>query len=237
MITIWAYFSSRFSSVQVIDLDRLSALAHPGGLRILVLTLDVIKSCMLGYLDVVSLDASWWMLMDILCLMSIYHVMKSCTGFVAMLEVMECCRMLVAGSFDVQFFDILWMYVLYCIVPSLLCVFVPICAACFPFSPTQSWKLPVGEAVLKLADGRDATMLYRSTHALASWRNMLCMVRNVRMLKVNTHTHKLRLGFSLQKVVELSVFGFRIFKHILWKGPQHVQTYLGCGYLHPRRLT
>lgn len=45
--------------------------------------------------------------MDILCLMSIYHVMKSCTGFVAMLEVMECCRMLVAGSFDVQFFDIL----------------------------------------------------------------------------------------------------------------------------------
>ena len=25
-----------------------------------------------------------------------------------------------------------------------------------------------GEAVLKLADGRDATMLYRSTHALAS---------------------------------------------------------------------
>lgn len=44
--------------MQVIDLDRLSALAHPGGLRILVLTLDVIKSCMLGYLDVVSLDAS-----------------------------------------------------------------------------------------------------------------------------------------------------------------------------------
>lgn len=84
--------------MQVIDLDRLSALGHPGGL---------IKSCMLGYLDVVSLDASWWMLMDILCV-AIYHVMKICTGFVAMLEVMECCRMLVAGSFDVQFFECMY---------------------------------------------------------------------------------------------------------------------------------
>ena len=61
-------------------------------------------------------------------------------------------------------------------------------------------QLPVGEAVLKLADGRDATMLYRSTHALASWlNNMLYMVWNVRVPKASTHTQKLRFRFSLYK--------------------------------------
>ena len=43
--------------------------------------------------------------------------MKSCTGFVDMLDIMECYRMLVAGSFDIQFFECMY-------VPN-LCVFVP----------------------------------------------------------------------------------------------------------------
>ena len=124
--------------------------------------------------------------MDFVFWFDVQSTMKSCTGFVDMLDIMECYRMLVAGSFDIQFFECMY-------VPSFLCVFVPFVQFFFVLlkSNTVVWfNVPVGEAVLKLADGRDATMLYRSTHALASWLNsMLYMVWNVRVPKASTYTH------------------------------------------------